>query len=474
MPYAIAAIIREVLMRRIFVLLAALLCGAAPAGAQVGAQERIQLGAQELTDIGGFVKTLRGCANRPDTLIVAVVGFFDPEAERLLDSRERDATRAAMERALVAADARVRTRASRELSFVMEWQREAGNSEGRLKELFRRSHDVDAVIVFEMVERSTQRLVWRARGFSPDGDCSSPSSDQVSLTVTSRNAASVHGLFEDTARELFVRRPLPSTVAIMPFDGDGELVGDCDDELRDLLVAAIADGGGRTSAYNNTIAERRIDIFPVRRRDPAPERDALARGFYGVDRAGLWVRVEIANRDGQLLVLKPRTTVTGTNCRATMKRLVDFIYDTQRPGSVLALEMPAAPRVGDIVNIRIRNRGEQPLTVLCWNVGEDGTAEVMTPLHDPLRTVRPHGELRFPGEFKTITFTQEERDLFGCFGLRDALAPAARDLWSQAWPQGSAAPRQLTREEALKLLDTMRAADGIAEASATYRVVRRQ
>jgi hypothetical protein len=441
-------------------LLAALICGTGPAAAE------------ELSDISSFVKTLRECTHGSDTLSVAVVGFLGPEADRLLEPQEREATRAAMERALVGADAHVRTTALKDLGFVLEWQREAGTSESRLKELFRRSHDVHAVIMFEIVERSGQRLVWRARGFSPEGDCSSPSRDQVSSVVTSRSAASVRGLFDEIARELFARRPLPSSIAIMPFNGDAGLVGDCDEELRDLLAAAIADGGGTASAANNTITDSHIDVYQVRR-DPAPDRDALARGDYGVDSAGLWVRVELTNRKGQVLGLKPRTTVTGTTCRGSMKRLVDFVHDSQHVGGDLALEMPAAPRIGDLVDIRIRNSSEQPVTVLCWNVAEDGTAEVMTPLHDPLRSIRPHGQLSFPRDFgRRSNFTQEARDLFGCFGVRGALTPAVRELWAQAWPETSAAPRQLTRDEALRLLDVMRSTDGISEVSVIYRVIR--
>jgi hypothetical protein len=425
----------------------------------------------ELTDIGSFVKTLRDCTHSPDTLTVAVVGFLGAEADRLLEPREREAARAAMERALVAADAGVRTRASRDLGFVIEWQREAGSGAARLKELFRRSHDVDAVVIFELAGRDAQNLKWRARGFSPDGDCSSPSREQVSATVTTSNVASVRSLFQQIARELYAARPRPGSIAILPFDGEGQLMGECADELQDRLLEAISDGA---SEANNLIAERRIDVNRVRRRDPLPERDASARGFYGVDNAGLWVRVEIINRKDQDLVVKPRTLVTGTNCRPTMKPLIDFVYDTQRPGD-LALEMPAAPRLGDSVNIRIRNKGEQPLAVLCWSVAEDGTAEVMTPLPDALRTVRPRGELRYPGDFnRRNTFTQEARGLFGCFGVRGALAPAVRELWTQAWPPASAGPRELTREEALRILDVMRSTDGRSETSERYRVVRRQ
>jgi hypothetical protein len=438
-----------------------LVCGAGPAAA-----------AEELTDIGSFVKTLRDCTHRPDTLTVAVVGFLDAEADRVLEPREREAARAAMERGLVGADAGVRTRASRDLGFVMDWQREAGSGEARLKELYRRSRDVDAVVIFELAERGAQRLRWRARGFSPDGDCSSPSREQVSATVTTSNVASVRSLFEEVARELFNRRPLPSAIVIMPFDGDAGLVGDCDDELRDLLHEAIAGG---TAAANNAIVERRFDLYPVRRRDPAPGREASARGFYGVDNAGLWVRVEITNRDGQGLVLKSRTTVTGTNCRGIMKPLIDFVQDSQRPGSDLALKMPDAPKIGDRVLIRITNRSGQPLTVLCWNVSEDGTAVVMTPLHDKLRTILPHNQLTFVSDFnQDVHFEHEANDLFGCFGFRGALAPAVRELWTQAWPPASAGPRQLTREEALRLLDVMRSTDGISEISEKYRVVRRQ
>jgi hypothetical protein len=203
-----------------------------------------------------------------------VVGFLDAEADRLLEPREREAARAAMERALVGADAGMRTRASRDLGFVMDWQREAGSGEARLKELYRRSRDVDAIIIFELAERRAQ-LKWRARGFSPDGDCSSPSHDQVSATVTSVDVASVRSLFQQIARELYAARTRPSSIAILPFDGEGQLIGECADELQDRLREAISEGA---SEANNVIAERRIDITRVRRRDPVPERDTSAHG----------------------------------------------------------------------------------------------------------------------------------------------------------------------------------------------------
>jgi hypothetical protein len=298
--------------------------------------------------------------------------------------------------------------------------------------------------------------------------------------VAAQERQPVGAAMGQVARQLFDLRPVPLKLDLPPFRTIDNGLGDCDDELRDRLIEALR---AEQADANNAVVERRIDVrLPLAQRDTS---DAAARisGRYGADRQGnVWAEVQVIDRNQVVLASLPRSVVTGLVCRGVRRSLADTadfaIRGVRDSGLTLALTR-SDPRVGDLVSLTLNNAGPEAGRVLCLNIAESNSAQVLTPLRAAGPRLPQRGMLVWPRDFAAsggpagpICYEREQMDAFLCVSLPAELPPGLEKRWLAAWPEKEPEPVELPAEAAMELLGEALAAPGAAPALQRYQVRR--
>ncbi len=278
--------------------------------------------------------------------------------------------------------------------------------------------------------------------------------------------------FAELARLIYDAEPLVTHVHLTAFRAERGGPGDCDTELRN----AVADAIGKRQA--DTLSARRVEMRQGFSADVADAGHARVQGRYGATGGQVWAEVSVLGPGGVIIAALPRRILTGLVCRGGSVSLIQAAVE--RAGiaqeASLSITMRTSARIGDAVTFDIRGALTEPTLPLCLNLAADNTAQVVTPLRRTAPALAPRGSLSWPADFAgsglgggPFCYDREQNDAIACFAMRNAANPELLRLWTAAWPEGAAEPRQLPAGDALELISAA-AETGAAAAVQRYRV----
>lgn len=284
--------------------------------------------------------------------------------------------------------------------------------------------------------------------------------------------APVSDAFAELARLIWDAEPPVTHLHLTTFRAERGGPGDCDTELRN----AVADAMGKRQA--DTLSARRIELRLGLGDSAGATGHAVLRGTYGVAAGQVWADVAVTGPGGVVAAALPRRILTGLVCKGAAVSLIQAVETRSgaAPDAALALSLRKEARIGDAATFDIRSSVTEPTLPLCLNISGTNTAQVITPLRPRSPALPARGVLVWPMDFAAVGLSggpfcheREQNDAIVCFALRNPINRTAADLWSAAWPEGAASPRELGIDETLELVAAA-AESGAVAAAERYRV----
>jgi hypothetical protein len=428
--------------------------------------------------IADWLNQLDACIPKKP-MSLAVVGFFQDEA--LVSIEQAKSVRLKVERKLTIAG-RVRVETGADIADLIVAQEATQNAtRGEVEEQIRKAYGADALVFFEGSSRPiatsiTFHLV--AILNSSQGECKKVQSDPIELPVSTQpTIKDIEKTMQNAVQQMAKNAKDAKYVLICRFTAAESGNSDCTNALDEKLRRVLDD---YRNSLNTRLKEHDLDI----REEPTgvceePTGVVTAKGSFRRDPDGRsWMSIEF-RRDGHYLGGSGQTYISTTelSCNPSITQFFERV------------ETDARSRVGDQLdvavtkslfkrtdNLDIRIETKQPLTLYCWVLDSDRTAQVFLPVRgrEAESTLVP-GEHHYPDSFdlRPVPLHEPRINLIDCFGLHGRLPSGLHDRWMAAAPseENKYDPKPLFAPDVSDLLERIRAIPGLVEAT-TRLVVR--
>jgi hypothetical protein len=423
-------------------------------------------GAARADALSTWLGNVAACTGNRD-LSLAVVGF--DAGQQVFSRTQADEVRLAIESRLHS-EGRVRLAASADVVRVKSL-RDSLNLQkpDEAEAQIRRAFDGDASVFFTEPARREDKASFRLQAITKTGDCKA-TSEPVEIAIRAKSGVvDVDQVMSRAVENLVRAAPELKRVDICPFAAASGYSA-CSAALGERLLLAL-DAESRSD--DRVLRSRPLEIRKaVPGQCPAADSDVTTRGRFDRDRTGQsWMELEFRRGSAVLAPTgRNRIPVEGLGCDPAVRPFLEHIAATAGLDRARLALLPAASPFARGRRLDVRIEGKAATKLYCWVLDSDGTASVVLPVRgEEGRSVLRAGGQSYPYDFglNDIVLDAAFDNLFACFGTEAELPAALRQRWLKAAPSASEDAAILQPDEVLDLIEKLRAAPGVVEATAS-------
>lgn len=415
----------------------------------------------DIRALAPWLEAIRACAARP-TLKLAVIGF--DRSDRALAADEAEAVRLGVE-SLLHGDASIHLTSAADVTRIKAMREgTTGLSDAEAEAQIRAAFDGDATIFFVGPTRRDGAVRFRLQAITRKADCKA-TSETIEIALATRPGLSDAGaVMKSAVSRLLDAAPGLRVVEAPPFSaGAGHSA--CALALQDLLMVAL---DAAAHDPNRVLSGKSLAARKVAQASKGAPDLASARGQFDLDNENQGFMTLEFVREGSTIAPTGRVAIAlgPLACDPTIRPFLDHVAATAKTDRTrLEISAPVYA-VGQRLDVAINT--QKPLHLYCWLLAPDETAYVLLPPTREGAASIAAGARRYPRDFglSEVVLDSAFDNQFVCYGSEARLPPALEANWRGFAATAEQPAKLIEKAELQKLMQQMRAAPGIVEATA--------